>query len=181
MSNLVRIIIMPLIIHCQNSDRAVQVRFSGWLPYDVMSKPDKFASFWFERGRMWSGIHNTTCKSGFLDLSIVYILIEVLRFGSWIFFRLQVKRKDRNPSWSEASSTRGPNNYGFCPSFLPEDGRRSSFRNVVILLKYRRWTKSKKQLLQIIMHHRQNPLDLIYDTTSQIVLASSLFENNQCV
>jgi hypothetical protein len=33
--------------------------------------------------------------------------------------------------------------------FLPEDGRRSSFRNVVILLKYRRWTKSKKQLLRI--------------------------------
>jgi hypothetical protein len=29
-------------------------------------------------------------------------------------------------------------------SFLPEDGRSSSFRNVVILLKYRRWRKSKK-------------------------------------
>jgi hypothetical protein len=29
-------------------------------------------------------------------------------------------------------------------SFLPEDGRRSSFRNV-ILLKYRQWTKSKKK------------------------------------
>jgi hypothetical protein len=33
--------------------------------------------------------------------------------------------------------------------FLPEDGRRSSFRNVVILLRYRRWTKSKKPLLHI--------------------------------
>jgi hypothetical protein len=44
--------------------------------------------------------------------------------------------------------------------FLPEDIRRSSFRNVVILLKYRRWTKSKKQLLQIITHHRQNLLDV---------------------
>jgi hypothetical protein len=33
--------------------------------------------------------------------------------------------------------------------FLPEDGRRSSFRNVVILLKYRRWTMSKKPLSQI--------------------------------
>jgi hypothetical protein len=32
---------------------------------------------------------------------------------------------------------------------LPEDGRRSSFRNVENLLKYRRWTKSKKTLLQI--------------------------------
>jgi hypothetical protein len=38
------------------------------------------------------------CKSGFWTLSIVCISIK-LRFGSWIFFRLQVKRKDRNPSW----------------------------------------------------------------------------------
>jgi hypothetical protein len=45
--------------------------------------------------------------------------------------------------------------------FLPEDGRRSSFQNVVILFKYRRWTKSKKLLLQIITHHHQNPLDYI--------------------
>jgi hypothetical protein len=45
---------------------------------------------------------------------------------------------------------------------LPEDGRRSSFRNIVILLKKkRRWTKSKKPLLQIITHHSQNPLDFI--------------------
>jgi hypothetical protein len=44
-------------------------------------------------------------------------------------------------------------------SFLPEDGRRSSFRNVVILLKYRRWTKSKKTILQIIKQLRQNPSD----------------------
>jgi hypothetical protein len=65
---------------------------------------------------------------------------------------------------SEASSTRGPNRQGFCPSIftwrglrpaqpggptarvsvlpiLPEDGRRSSFRNEVILLNYRRWAK----------------------------------------
>jgi hypothetical protein len=37
--------------------------------------------------------------------------------------------------------------------FLPEDGRRSSFRNV-ILLKYRRWTVSKKTPLQtsILIH-----------------------------
>jgi hypothetical protein len=46
-------------------------------------------------------------------------------------------------------------------SFLPEDGRSSSFRNVVILLKYRRWTNSKKTILQIITHHRQNPSDFI--------------------
>jgi hypothetical protein len=32
--------------------------------------------------------------------------------------------------------------------FLPEDGRRFSFRNVEILLEYRRWIKSKRTLLQ---------------------------------
>jgi hypothetical protein len=37
------------------------------------------------------------CKSGFWTLSIVYIPIKLQRFGSWIFFRLQVKRKDRIP------------------------------------------------------------------------------------
>jgi hypothetical protein len=78
------------------------------------------------------------CNSVFFwTLYIVYILIKLLHFGSWIFFRLQVKRKDRTlavgpPGWA----TLRP---------LPEDGRRSSFRNVVILLKYRRWTKSKKK------------------------------------
>jgi hypothetical protein len=51
-------------------------------------------------------------------------------------------------SRSETSLTRGPNSQGFCYSFLPEDGRISSFQNVVILLKYSRWTESKKLLLQ---------------------------------
>jgi hypothetical protein len=32
------------------------------------------------------------CKSGFLDLSIVYISIKLQRFGSCIFIRLQVKK-----------------------------------------------------------------------------------------
>jgi hypothetical protein len=40
------------------------------------------------------------CNSVFFDLSIVCILIKLQRFGSRIFFRLQVKRKDRNPSWN---------------------------------------------------------------------------------
>jgi hypothetical protein len=41
---------------------------------------------------------------------------------------------------------------------LPEDGRRSSFRNV-ILLKYGRWTKSKKTLLQSIKRTWRWPHD----------------------
>jgi hypothetical protein len=39
--------------------------------------------------------------------------------------------------------------------FLPEDGRRPNFRNVVnfnFLLKHRRWTKSKKQFFQEIVY-----------------------------
>lgn len=47
------------------------------------------------------------------------------------------------------------------PVFMPEDGRQSSLRNIVILLKYRRLTKSKMPLLQIITHRRHKPSDLI--------------------
>jgi hypothetical protein len=47
--------------------------------------------------------------------SIVYIAIK-LCFRSWIFFRLQVNKKDL--SRSVASSTRGPNSYDFCPFFF---------------------------------------------------------------
>jgi hypothetical protein len=47
-------------------------------------------------------------------------------FGSWIFFRLQVKRKNRNPT--------GAQQLGFLFSFLSEDGGRSVFRNIVILI-----------------------------------------------
>jgi hypothetical protein len=47
------------------------------------------------------------------------------------------------PGWANLRSWRGLR-LGFLSFlFLPEDGRRSSFRNVAILLKYRRWTKSK--------------------------------------
>jgi hypothetical protein len=49
----------------------------------------------------------TFCNSVlFWALSIVYILIKLLRFGSWIFFRLQVKKgEDRNPScWAPGFS-----------------------------------------------------------------------------
>jgi hypothetical protein len=108
----------------------------------------------------------------FWTLSIVHILIKLLRFGSWIFFRLRVKRGRTEtlavglPGWAslnKITTFRKLDQLEFLFSpFLPEDWRRSSFRNVVILLRYRRWTMSKKALLQIITHHRQNPLDFIY-------------------
>jgi hypothetical protein len=73
-------------------------------------------------------------------LSYVYISIKLQHFGSWIFFRLQVKKGKTKtlPVWPlvELASDQG--------HFLPEDGKRSSSRNV-ILLKYRQWTKSKKK------------------------------------
>jgi hypothetical protein len=93
------------------------------------------------------------CNSIFWTLSSVCIL---LHFGSWIFFRLQVKR---SPGLRLAEPG-GPTARVFVLPFSSEDGRRSSFRNI-ILLKYRRWIMSKKMLLQIITHHHQNPLDII--------------------
>jgi hypothetical protein len=57
--------------------------------------------------------------------------------------------------------------------FLPEDGRRSSFRNVIILLKYRRWTKSNKQLLQItqriIWESKMQPFSNTFSTVIELV------------
>jgi hypothetical protein len=91
------------------------------------------------------------CNSILLGIVRVYILIKLLRFGSWIFLRLQVKRgRTETPGWASLRpANQGAQQLGFLSSpFLPEDGRWSSFRNVVILLKYRRWTMPKKTLLQ---------------------------------
>jgi hypothetical protein len=83
------------------------------------------------------------CKSGFLGFVHRLYFNKLQRLGSRIFFRIQVKKWLAQPG--------GPTARVFVlPFFLPEDGRRSSFRNVVILLKYRRWTESKEPLLQII-------------------------------
>jgi hypothetical protein len=49
----------------------------------------------------------------------------------------------------ELAQPGGPTARVFVLPFLPEDGRRSSFRNVVILLKYRRWTKSKNHFYRL--------------------------------
>jgi hypothetical protein len=44
-------------------------------------------------------------------------------------------------------------------SFSPEDGNRSSFRNVVFSCIYnsRRWTKPTNPVILNVIHHRQNP------------------------
>jgi hypothetical protein len=69
-------------------------------------------------------------------------------------------------TWSEASSTRGANSWDFCHFFLPEDGRWSSFWNIISLT-YRWWTKYKKKI-QIITHHCQNPSDFIHSKQAWI-------------
>jgi hypothetical protein len=88
----------------------------------------KFKGFW----RWWIII----CKIVFLSLSIVHISIKLLRFG----------RSDLDPGPDlRLAQPGGPTAKVSVLPFLPEDGRRSSFRNVVTLLKYRPWTKLKKQ------------------------------------
>jgi hypothetical protein len=67
---------------------------------------------------------------------------------------------DLRPPGLRLAQSGGPTARVSVLPFLPEDIRRSSFRNVVILLKYRRRIKSKNPVLQIIQHHRQNPSDL---------------------
>jgi hypothetical protein len=75
-------------------------------------------------------------------LSIVYISIKLQCFGSWFFFHLQVKGK--RPPGLRLAQPGGPTARVSVLFLLTEDGKRSSFRNVVILSKYRRWTKSKQ-------------------------------------
>jgi hypothetical protein len=84
------------------------------------------------------------CKSVFLDFVYRLYFNKSPRFGRWIFLRLQVKRKDRNPScWAPVWASLSPGvrlaqpggptaRVSVLPSFLPEDGGRSSFRNVMI-------------------------------------------------
>jgi hypothetical protein len=122
--------------------------------------------FFYKRWKIHNSIA-TICKRGFLDF------VHRLYFNKITTFR----KLDLLPSSCKKGSTKtlavylgsglrlaqpgGTTARGSVLPFLPEDRRRSSFRSVVILLKYRWWTKSKKQLLQITTHHRQNPLDLI--------------------
>jgi hypothetical protein len=75
-------------------------------------------------GTFWPNYY-IICKSGFLDF------VHRLYFNNITFRKLA-------GCWET-------NSFGFCP-FLPEDGRRCSFRNVVILLKYKRLTKAKKNV-----------------------------------
>jgi hypothetical protein len=98
------------------------------------------------------------CKSVFLDF------IHRLYFNKITTFRkLDLLPSSDKKGRAKTLAVGSPGSARvFVLPFLPEDGRRSSFRNAVILLKYRRLTKSKNPLLQIITHHRQNPLAFIY-------------------
>jgi hypothetical protein len=122
----------------------------------------------------------------FWTLSIVqmkYKNIKSRHFGSWFLFRLQVKggetptqmgpldranlshwTLDNRPVIAIISVKKDPSGY-VSPFPSPEDGRRTSFRNVVILYFYissGRWTKSRRQLVLNVIHHRQNLLEFTF-------------------
>jgi hypothetical protein len=60
----------------------------------------------------------------------------------------------------------------------PEDGNRSSFRNVVFLFSNSsepgRWTKSENPLILCVIHHRQNPTESTNHYTRLSVQCDSL-------
>jgi hypothetical protein len=113
-------------------------------------------------GKARSEVEAGICKSCFLDF------VHRLYFNKITTFR----KLDLRPSSGKKEGQK-PQLLGPLVELAPDldsfnidepgaiNGGQQSFRNVVILLKYRRWTKSKKQLLQIITYHRQNLLDFV--------------------
>jgi hypothetical protein len=89
------------------------------------------------------------------------ILKKSTRFGNWICFRLQVRREtpalfgplERFSDWNSLSLRLSP------PS--PEDGKRSSFRNVVFssFSDYRTVDKVQNPVILCVTYHHQNPLE----------------------
>jgi hypothetical protein len=73
--------------------------------------------------------------------------------------------------WLRLALSKGPNRVGVppFPLFSPEEGSRTSFRNVVILIAVilfvGRWKKSKNPLLHNIVHCYQNLLEFIKKIT----------------
>jgi hypothetical protein len=86
-------------------------------------------------------------ESCFWTLSIVQCFsFKKQRFGRWLCFRLQVKKEGRDwTEWLRLALSKWPHRVWTTPSplFLPEDGSRTSFRNVV--LKEKNWTMEKVQ------------------------------------
>jgi hypothetical protein len=79
------------------------------------------------------------CKTGFLDIVHLFFLNKITTF----------RKLDLLPPGLRLAQPGGPTSRVSALPFLPEDGRRSSFRNVVILLKYRRLTKSKNRFYRL--------------------------------
>jgi hypothetical protein len=76
-----------------------------------------------------------------------------------------VREKDTYSVWvpyKELTSITGPNLVGVFPP-PPDDGNRSSFRNVVFSSFYStgRWKKSKNPVILTDIHHHQNSLEFI--------------------
>jgi hypothetical protein len=98
------------------------------------------------------------CNSVFFYFVHRLYFIKFLRFGSWIFFRLQVKKKGERsetlavgpPGW--ASLRPRPQSWGFCSSsFFTWRQKKIQLPKRSNFIKYRRRTMSKKHL-QIITY-----------------------------
>jgi hypothetical protein len=101
--------------------------------------------------------------------SIVLYSKKTRRFGNWISFRPQVKVGVKTPTqlgplerdylqWLRLALSKGPNWVGVFSPPSPEDGNRSSFRNVVFFGIQDDGKKSRKILWILYnIHYRQNP------------------------
>jgi hypothetical protein len=101
------------------------------------------------------------CNSGFLDI------VRRQYFNKTTFRKLDLLLHLR-PGLRLAQPG-GPTLKVSVLPFLTEDGRRSSFRNVDILLKYRRWTMSKKTTITDYNAPSSEPFRLhLYHSSSKL-------------
>jgi hypothetical protein len=108
------------------------------------------------------------CKSCFLDFVHHLYCNKNLKFTP--FRKLDLLPSSGKKDRTETLAVESPGRTSLSPGLrLAQPGDSTArvsglsvlqfFLNFKFLSEYRRWTKSKKQLLQIITHHRQNPLD----------------------
>jgi hypothetical protein len=92
-------------------------------------------------------LHGLFCSCVTTNLSEKTMLVDVIMKLAYLLSLDSLRHFQRlyDQTWTglRLAQPGGPAATVSVLNILPEDGRRSSFRNVVILLKYRRWTKSK--------------------------------------
>jgi hypothetical protein len=76
-------------------------------------------------------------------------------------------------TWFETISTRGPTDWAFV--LLPEDGSRTNFQNIVVLITSRQLTNSKKIIQHNVSYHCQKPSDFDYSSSVDHQIWSDIF------